>query len=78
MFFRSKNKPEQMPLQFVEGSFFTPCGYFCEYGQTRTGLGVDVYSDRTKSRRMRQLRDFKGTFDNLEMLGVLIDSAMSD
>lgn len=78
MFFRSKNKPEQMPLQFVEGSFFTPCGYFCEYGQTRTGLGVDVYSDRTKSRRMRQLRDFRGEFDNLEMLGVLIDSALSD
>lgn len=78
MFFRKKNKPEQIPLQFVEGSFFTPCGYFCEYGQTRTGLGVDVYSDRTKSCRMRQLRDFKGVFDNLEMLGVLIDSAMSD
>lgn len=78
MFFRKKNKPEQIPLQFVQGEFFTPCGYFCEYGQTRTGLGVDVYSDRTKSRCMKQLRDFKGTFDNLEMLGVLIDSAMSD
>ena len=78
MFFRSKNKPEQIPLQFVQGEFFTPCGYFCVYCQTRTGLGVDVYSDRTKSRRMRQLRDFKGTFDNLEMLGVLIDSALSD
>lgn len=78
MFFRKKNKPEQILLQFVQGEFFSPCGYFCEYGQTRTGLGVDVYSDRTKSRRMRQLRDFRGTFDNLEMLGVLVDSAMSD
>ena len=78
MFFRSKNKPEQMPLQFVQGEFFTPCGYFCEYGPTRQGLGVDVYSDRTKSHCMKQLRDFKGAFDNLEMLGVLIDSALSD
>lgn len=78
MFFRSKNKPEQIPLQFVEGSFFTPCGYFCEYGPTRQGLGVDVYQDRMKSRLMKQLRDFKGAFDNLEMLCVLIDSAMSD
>lgn len=78
MFFRSKNKPEQIPLQFVQGEFFTPCGYFCEYGPTRQGLGVDVYSDRTKSHCMKQLRDFKGTFDNLEMLGVLIDSALSD
>lgn len=78
MFFGKKKKAEQEPIQFVEGSFFTPCGYFCEYGQTRTGLGVDVYSDRTKSHCMKQLRDFKGAFDNLEMLGVLIDSAMSD
>ena len=78
MFFGKKKKAEQEPIQFVEGSFFTPCGYFCEYGQTRTGLGVDVYSDRTKSRLMKQMRDFKGTFDNLEMLGVLIDSAMLD
>lgn len=78
MFFRSKNKPEQIPLQFVQGEFFTPCGYFCEYGPTRQGLGVDVYQDRMKSRLMKQLRDFKGAFDNLEMLGVLIDSAMSD
>lgn len=78
MFFRSKNKPEQIPLQFVEGSFFTPCGYFCEYGPTRQGLGVDVYQDRTKSRLIKQMRDFWGKFDNLEMLGVLIDSALSD
>ena len=78
MFFRKKNKPEQIPLQFVQGEFFTPCGYFCEYGPTWQGLGVDVYQDKTKSRLMRQMRDFMGTFDNLEMLGVLIDSAMSD
>lgn len=78
MFFRSKNKPEQMPLQFVQGEFFTPCGYFCEYGPTRQGLGVDVYQDRTKSCLMKQMRDFRGEFDNLEMLGVLIDSALSD
>ena len=78
MFFRKKNKPEQEPIQFVEGSFFTPCGYFCEYGPTRQGFGVDVYQDRTKSRLMRQMRDFRGEFDNLEMLGVLIDSALSD
>lgn len=78
MFFRKKNKPEQIPLQFVQGEFFTPCGYFCEYGPTRHGLGVDVYQDRMKSRLMKQMRDFKGTFDNLEMLGVLIDSALSD
>lgn len=78
MFFRKKNKPEQIPLQFVQGEFFTPCGYFCEYGPTRQGLGVDVYQDRTKSRRMKQLRDIRGKFDDLEMLGVLIDSAMSD
>lgn len=78
MFFGKKKKAEQEPIQFVEGSFFTPCGYFCEYGPTRQGLGVDVYQDRMKSRLMKQLRDFKGAFDNLEMLCVLIDSAMSD
>lgn len=78
MFFRKKNKPEQIPLQFVQGEFFTPCGYFCEYGPTRQGLGVDVYQDRTKSRRMKQMRDIRGKFDDMEMLGVLIDSAMSD
>lgn len=78
MFFRKKNKPEQIPLQFVQGEFFTPCGYFCEYGPTGQGLGVDVYQDRTKSRLTRQMRDFRGEFDNLEMLGVLIDSVLSD
>lgn len=48
----------------------------CEYGMTSTGLGVDVYRVKHGKVLFKQLRNFKGQFDNEEMLKVLVESVI--
>ena len=79
MFFsRKKNKKEIEPIQMIQGSFVIDNGMLCEYGMTSSGLGVDVYKVKNGKVLFKQLRNFKGQFDNEEMLKVLVESAIID
>lgn len=79
MFFsRKKNKQNKEPIQYIQGSFVIDNGMLCEYSMTSTGLGVDVYRVKNGKVLFEQLRNFKGQFDNEEMLKVLVESAIID
>lgn len=79
MFFsKKKNKQNKEPIQYIQGSFTLDNGMICEYGMTSTGLGVDIYKVKNGRVLFKQLRDFKGQFDNEEMLKVLVESAIID
>ena len=79
MFFsKKKNKQNREPIQYIQGSFVIDNGMVCEYGMTSTGLGVDVYRVKNGKVLFKQLRNFKGQFDNEEMLKVLVESAIID
>ena len=79
MFFsRKKNKKEIEPIQMIQGSFTLDNSMICEYGMTSSGLGVDVYKVKNGKVLFKQLRNFKGQFDNEEMLKVLVESAIID
>lgn len=79
MFFsKKKNKKNKEPIQYIQGSFTLDNGMICEYGMTSSGLGVDVYRVKNGKVLFKQLRNFKGQFDNEEMLKVLVESAIID
>lgn len=79
MFFsKKKNEQNKEPIQYIQGSFTLDNGMICEYGMTSTGLGVDVYRVKHGKVLFKQLRNFKGQFDNEEMLKVLVESAIID
>lgn len=79
MFFsRKKNKQNKEPIQYIQGSFVIDNGMLCKYGMTSSGLGVDVYRVKNGKVLFKQLRNFKGQFDNEEMLKVLVESAIID
>lgn len=79
MFFsKKKNEQNKEPIQYIQGSFTLDNGMICEYGMTSTGLGVDVYRVKNGKVLFKQLRNFKGQFDNEEMLKVLVESAIID
>lgn len=79
MFFsRKKNKQNKEPIQYIQGSFVIDNEMLCEYGMTSSGLGVDVYRVKNGKVLFKQLRNFKGQFDNEEMLKVLVESAIID
>lgn len=79
MFFsKKKNKQNREPIQYIQGSFVIDNGMLCEYGMTSTGLGVDVCRVKNGKVLFKQLRNFKGQFDNEEMLKVLVESVIID
>ena len=79
MFFsRKKNKQNKEPIQYIQGSFVIDNGMLCEYGMTSSGLGVDIYRVKNGKVLFKQLRNFKGQFDNEEMLKVLVESVIID
>ena len=79
MFFsKKKNKQNKEPIQYDQGSFTLDNGMICEYGMTSSGLGVDIYRVKNGKVLFKQLRNFKGQFDNEEMLKILVESAIID
>lgn len=79
MFFsRKKNKQNEEPIQYIQGSFVIDNGMLCEYGMTSSGLGIDIYRVKNGKVLFKQLRNFKGQFDNEEMLKVLVEGVIID
>lgn len=78
MIFARKNWAQAAPepVLNITGWFLLDDGRYCEYGNTESGLGVDVYEDQSRQKLLKQLRHFHGTCDSEEMLKVLVEYAL--
>lgn len=76
MIFARKNRAQAEPILSITGWFLLDDGRYCEYGNTESGLGVDVYEDQSRQKLVKQLRHFHGTCDSEEMLKALVEYAL--
>lgn len=78
MIFARKNRAQKQSESVLNiiGWFLLDDGRYCGYGNTESGLGVDVYEDQSRQKLVKQLRHFHGTCDSEEMLKVLVEYAL--
>lgn len=76
MIFARKNRAQAESVLSIISWFLLDDGRYCEYGNTESGLGVDVYEDQSRQKLVKQLRHFRGTCDSEEMLKVLVEYAL--
>lgn len=76
MMFARKNRAQVEPILGITGWFLLDDGRYCEYGNTESGLGVDVYEDQSRQKLVNQLRHFHGTCDGEDMLKALVEYAL--
>ena len=76
MMFARKNRAQAEPILNLTGWFLLDDGLYCEYGNTESGLGVDVYEDQSRQKLVKQLRHFSGICDGEDMLKALVEYAL--
>ena len=76
MIFARKNRAQAEPVLNITGWFLLDDGRYCEYGNTESGLGVDVYEDQSRQKLVKQLWHFHGTCDSEDMLKTLVEYAL--